>query len=126
MDARDLSRKAVRNWSFVRECLVDRAGRPQEYVARLNPAHVPFDANKGRPFGVPIPGPQLKEFRVKEFRGPSPYETGGSVGAWVDVGTGAHGKDIVDLVCHLAGGVDRKVAAACLAEIVGRIVEVAA
>jgi hypothetical protein len=120
MDSRDLSRRAVKHWPIVREYLVDRSGGPTAPVAKLNPAHVPYDSNRGRPFGQPIPGPQLRE-----LKGPSPYEQDGTVGSWVDVGTGAHGKDIVDLVAHL-GQVDRKVAAAHLAEIVSRIVEVAA
>jgi hypothetical protein len=120
MDARDLSRRAIKHFAFVKDCLVDRSGMPHECVRALSPNYVPYDPNKGRPFGVPYSGPQLKE-----FRGPNPWEVDKTLGSWVDVGTGAHGRDVVDLVAYL-GSCDRSTAGAYLSSVLARVVEVAA
>jgi hypothetical protein len=120
MDARDLSRRAVRHFAFVKDSLVDRKGIPHECVRALSPNYVPYDQNRGRPFNEPYRGPQLRM-----FRGPSPYEQDKTIGAWMDVETGAHGRDVVDLVAYL-GSTDRNTAGKFLSDLLSRVVEVAA
>jgi hypothetical protein len=114
-DEREINRKAVKHWGIIRNYLVDMRGRSM--VRSLNPNYIAPDPNRARPPGCP---------QLKEFRGPAPWQPDGSIGAWVDVGTGQSGKSVVDLVIFLADGVDRRVAADFLAELVSRIVEVAA
>jgi hypothetical protein len=97
--------------------LVGMHGRPGGEIRALNPANAPLDPNRARPHGLP---------QLKEFRGPSPYDTDGSVGSWVDVGTGAPGKDVISLIEYLSGGADRRICADYLGRLVDRLVEVAA
>jgi hypothetical protein len=44
MDLRDINRRAVKNWDFVRDHLIDRQGR--SLVRRLNPSYVAPDPNR--------------------------------------------------------------------------------
>jgi len=117
-DAREINRKAVKHWPTIRHMIVDMHGRPLGEVRALNPANPPLDPGRARPHGLP---------QLREMRGPSPFETGGSgPGDWCDLGTGASGPDVISLIVHLSGGCDRRVAADYLAGLVDRLIEVAA
>jgi hypothetical protein len=109
-DEREINRKAVKHWGVIRNYLVDMHGRSM--VRSLNPNHIAPDPNRARPPGTP---------QLKEFRGPAPWQPDGSIGSWVDLGTGQSGKSVVDLVVYLADGVDRRTAADFLAALVDRI-----
>jgi hypothetical protein len=111
-DARALSRKAIANWPWVWNHLVDFHGRPLAEVAKLNPHYVQPTVGVRR-HNAP---------RLVEFRGPASYP---NEGAWFCWGGGAKGDDTVDLVAFL-GECDRRTAALWLSSLLSRIVEVAA
>jgi hypothetical protein len=111
-DARALSRKAIQNWPWVWNHLVDTHGRPLGEIQRLDPNYV------AQPVGIRRHGAP----KLVEFRGPDSYP---NEGAWRCLGVNAHGDDTVDLVAFL-GECDRRTAALWLAGLLSRIVEVAA
>jgi hypothetical protein len=111
-DARELSRKAIQNWPWVWNHLVDMHARPLGEVQRLNPNFVALETGVRR-HNAP---------RAVEFRGPDGWP---NEGAWRCLGNGASGADTVDLVAYL-GECDRRTAALWLAGLLSRIVEVAA
>jgi hypothetical protein len=111
-DARELSRKAIQNWPWVWNHLVDFHGKPLGEVQRLNPNYVEPKVGVRRN-GAP---------RLVEFQGPGGYPNEGS---WRCLGNGASGDDIVDLVAYL-GECDRRTAALWISGLLSRIVEVAA
>jgi hypothetical protein len=111
-DARELSRKAIQNWLWVWNHLVDGHGRALGEIQKLNPNYV------AQPVGVRRHGAP----KLVEFRGPDGYPNDG---AWRCLGNGARGDDIVDLVAYL-GECDRRTAALWLSSLLSRIVEVAA
>jgi hypothetical protein len=99
-DARKINRKAVKHWATLRHMMVDMHGRPGGEIRALNPANAPLEPGRARPHGLP---------QLREMRGPSPYEVDGSgPGDWVDLGTGARGRDVIDLIIYLSGGADRR------------------
>jgi hypothetical protein len=111
-DARELSRKAIQNWTWVWGHLADFHGRPLGELARLNPNYVEPKIGVRR-HGAP---------RLVEFRGPDGYP---NEGRWRCLGNAASGEDTVDLVAFL-GECDRRTAALWLSGLLSRIVEVAA
>jgi hypothetical protein len=115
IDRREISRKVVKFWPVIRDYLVDRSGR--SLVRHLDPKYVTDDPNRGRPYGVPDPRPQLRE-----LRGPMPWLADGTTGSWMDVGTGKRGDDPISLVEYL-GQCDRKTATTFLKELTDRMVE---
>jgi hypothetical protein len=117
IDRRDINRKAVKFWPLIRDFVVDRNGRSM--ICHLNPAFVPTDPNRGRPYGVPDPRPQLRE-----FRGPMPWLNGVEGGAWVDYGTGKSGPDCISII-EMLGNCDRKTATTFLRDLVDRCAEIA-
>jgi hypothetical protein len=115
-DCRAICRKTVQHWGVIRFLILDLHGRAVGEVRALNPANAPIEPGKARPRNEP---------QFKEFRGPSPYEKDGAVGAWLDGGTGASGPDAVSIIEYLSGGCDRRVAADYLKRLTDRMVEVA-
>jgi hypothetical protein len=116
LDRRSINRKAVKNFAIVRDYLIDQKGR--SLICGLNPSYIPDDPNRGRPYGVPDPRPQLKE-----FRGPSPFEENGGPGAWMDYGTGKQGPDVISLVMYI-GTCDNKIATNWLRDLTDRLAEI--
>jgi hypothetical protein len=115
LDRRSINRKAVRLWPVIRDYLIDRSGR--SLICHLDPAFVPSDPNRGRPYGVPDPRP-----KIQQLRGPSPYELDGGPGSWQDVGTGKQGPDCISII-EMLGNCSRDVATNYLRDLVDRLVE---
>jgi hypothetical protein len=107
-----ISRKAIQNWPWLWNHLVDMHGRPLGDVRKLNPDY------REQPHGIHRHGAP----RLVEFRGPDGWP---NEGAWRCLGNGAKGDDTVDLVSFL-GECDRRTAALWLSGLLSRIVTVAA
>jgi hypothetical protein len=111
-DMRAHTRKALKNWPIVYNQLVDMHGWPLG-VAALNPNYKPSPNGRIRGAG----GPRLDGFSGPDYR----EET---LGAWHCRGNGASGGSLVELIQYLSGGVEHRVAAEFLRDLVDRIVEV--
>ena len=111
LDRRDVNRKAVKHWATIRNMLIDQRGFSM--IRDLSPGYVAQP--NGRIRGQEGP-------RVAMLRGPSPYEDGGSVGAWNDLESGNRGADVISLVEFL-GECDRKKATDFLKSLTDRLVE---
>jgi len=100
IDYEKINRRALKHWVLVHSLIVDLKGNPLGDVLRLNPAAT----HKRR----------LSEFRMTE-------------NGWVNLGPAfsASGKDTIEVLQYL-GACDRRTAAEFLADILDRIVEVAA
>jgi hypothetical protein len=117
-DARDLSRRAVANWSIVYRELVDWRGWAHNHVRALGPNFKPYEPGRQRPDGWP---------RLAGLKGPVAFDAKGNTGSWFCVGheaAGAHGDDVVDLVVYLSGGASRRVCAEFLSDLLDRVVVV--
>jgi hypothetical protein len=113
LDRREINRRAVKYWSTIRPMLVDLRGFSM--IRHLGPDYV--STANGRMRGQEGP-------RVAMLRGPSPFEDGGSVGAWYDLESGKSGADAISLVEAL-GACDRKTATTFLNDLTDRLVEIA-
>jgi hypothetical protein len=114
LDRREINRRAVKYWSTIRPMLIDMRGFSM--IRHLDPEYRPQP--NGRIRGQEGP-------RISMLRGPSPFENGGSVGAWHDLESGKSGEDVISLV-EVLGECDRKMATAFLKDIVDRLVELPA
>jgi hypothetical protein len=113
LDRREINRRAVKYWSTIRPMLIDMRGFSM--IRHLGPD--PVSTANGRIRGQEGP-------RVAMLRGPSPFEDGGSVGAWYDLQSGERGADVISLV-ELLGSCDRKTGTAFLRDLTDRLVEIA-
>jgi hypothetical protein len=116
LDRREVNRRAVKFFATIRPMLTDMHGF--SLIRHLGP-NPPAPSPNGRVRGAP-------GAKIDMFRGPSPYENadGSGPGAWVDVGTGASGSDLISLIETL-GECDRKTATTFLKDLTDRLVEIA-
>ena len=108
-DEREINRKAVRFFPQIHSLIVDMHGRPKAEISRLRDPD--FDPRRPRKPGEVRPA-------LNMFKGP------GWDGSWTNIGDGARGETLVDLVAYLSGGADRRVCAEWLGALVDRFAEV--
>lgn len=108
-DEREINRKAVQFWPQVYSLIVDMHGRPLPEISRLGDPG--FDPSRPRKAGEVRP-------QLNIFKGIGP------MGQWRNIGAGAQGENIVDLIVYLSGGADRRVCAEWLGRLVDSFAEV--